>query len=104
MLLQFSVENHLSLRDRAQLSMVASSLKDVEVGLIRTPTLPNSLVLPSAIIYGANASGKSNLVSAMRWMRTAVLRSHSDGEPDGGVPRAPFALDPACAAKPTRTE
>jgi hypothetical protein len=42
-------------------------------------------------MYGANASGKSNLVSAIEFMRDAVVESHRHWEPDGGVPRVPFA-------------
>jgi AAA15 family ATPase/GTPase len=60
--------------------------------------------VPVAVIYGANASGKSNVVIALRWMRSAVLKSHSKGEPGGGVPRLPFALDDACASEPSTFE
>jgi energy-coupling factor transporter ATP-binding protein EcfA2 len=46
-------------------------------------------------IYGANASGKSNLLKAMSWMATAVRRSGVEWVPNGGVPRPLFKLDPA---------
>ena len=60
-------------------------------------------MLPAALIYGANASGKSNLVDSIRVMREMVLSSHRTGEPGGGVPlRHPFALDPANSLSPTR--
>jgi hypothetical protein len=101
MLLRFSVANHLSLRDAHALSLTASSLKDEDAGLIPCDAAPNGKLLPAAVIYGANASGKSNVVAALRWMRDAVLRSHSEGEPGGGVPRLPFALDDAYASKPS---
>jgi AAA15 family ATPase/GTPase len=94
MLLQFRAKNHLSLRDRQTLSLVASSLRDTEVGLIGPSS--QAKTLPAAIIYGANASGKSNIVDAIEYMRTAVLRSHREGTPGGGVPRTPFALDKTC--------
>jgi predicted ATPase len=51
--------------------------------------------IPVAAIYGANASGKSNLLAAMEYMRTAVLGSFSRWSPDGGVPRDPFAFGAA---------
>ncbi len=92
MLLRFGVANHLSIRDRQELSLVASPLRDDEAGLIDTPQ-PGLRLLPAALIYGANASGKSNFVASLRWLRGAVLRSHAEFRPDGGVPRRPFALD-----------
>ncbi|MEU7910134.1 AAA family ATPase [Microbispora bryophytorum] len=46
-------------------------------------------------IYGANASGKSNVLDALRWMNWAVKSSHTKWAPGGGVPRRPFLLDEA---------
>ena len=103
MLLRFGVSNRLSMRDRQELSLTASSLKDPTEGLIDCPSVPSGSVLPAALIYGANASGKTNFVDSIRVMREMVLTSHSKGEPGGGVPqRRPFALDPANAESPTR--
>ena len=102
MLLRFGVSNRLSMRDRQELSLTASSLKDPTGGLIDCPSAPSGSVLPAALIYGANASGKSNLVDSIRVMREMVLSSHRKGEPGGGVPtRRPFALDPANSLNPT---
>ena len=105
MLLRFVVSNHLSIRDRQELSLVASSLSDPEDGLIECASSPTGFVLPAAVIYGANASGKSNLVDALKTMRRMVLLSHSAGKPDGGVlGRQHFRLDGACAAAPSQFE
>ena len=105
MLLRFGVSNRLSMRDRQELSLTASSLKDATGGLIDCPSAPSGSVVPAALIYGANASGKTNLVDSIRMMRELVLGSHRKGEPGGGVPgRQPFALDPAHAESPTRFE
>lgn len=100
MLLRFGVTNLRSIRDRQELSLVASSLRDNPEGLIDTP-IPGVRVVPAVLIYGANASGKSNVVRALGWMRDLVLRSHSHGRPEGGMGRQSFRLDPACAAAPT---
>ena len=103
MLLRFRVSNRLSMRDPQELSLTASSLKDPTGGLIDCPAAPGGSVLPAALIYGANASGKTNLVDSIRVMREMVLSSHRTGEPGGGVPlRYPFALDPEMARSPTR--
>ena len=103
MLLRFGVSNRLSMRDRQELSLTASSLKDPIEGLIDCPSSPSGSVLPAALIYGANASGKTNFIDSLRVMREMVLNSHNKGEPGGGVPlRQPFALDPENAGSPTR--
>ena len=104
MLLRFGVSNHLSIRDFQELSFCASSLKDGDEGLIPCPTAPKGSVTRAAVVYGANASGKSNLVAAMRAMRKMVSFSQTREEPDSEVPRQPFRLDPACSAEPSRFE
>jgi uncharacterized protein len=100
MLLRFGVQNLRSIRDKQELSLVASSLDDMATGLIDCPAAGVHL-LPALVVYGANASGKSNLVNALRWMRHAVVFSHTRFDPDGAVPRQPFALDQAGRGAPT---
>jgi AAA15 family ATPase/GTPase len=80
--------------------MVASALKDEPEGLINAQELRGEAILPSAVIYGANASGKSNFVKALSHMRMLVLDSHRTGEPGEPIPLNPFALDPECAELP----
>ena len=94
MLLRFGVSNDLSIRDFQELLLTASSLKDADAGLIACPSAPTGHVVPAAVIYGANAAGKTNLYEAIYGMREMVLYSHTRGEPDGGVPHYPFLLDP----------
>ncbi len=102
MLLRFGVANHLSIRDKQELSLIAlSSIKDDEQALIETEADRTHRVLPAAIIYGANGSGKSNFTDALSWMSRAVLNSQRSGDPDKGVPRKPFKLDSACLRKPS---
>ena len=83
MLLRFGVTNRLSMRDQQELSLTTSSLKDPSGGLIDCPSAPSGSVLPAVLIYGANASGKSNLVNSIRVMKEMVLGSHRKGEPGG---------------------
>ena len=100
MLLRFGVSNHLSIRDPQELSFVATSLRDRDEGLIDCAAVHGTLV-PAIVIYGANASGKSNVVAAMQAMLTMILHSHTKGKPDGGVPRHAFRLDPDISQKPS---
>ena len=104
MLLRFGVANHLSLRGFQELSFAASSLKDPDQGLIACPPAPSGSVVPAAVIYGANASGKSNLMGALAAMRKMVLLSHTQGSPEGGVPRQPFRLDAESTGEPSLFE
>ena len=101
MLIRFSVENHLSIHKRQELSLVASSLKDRQDGLIPCDAVPTGKLLPLAAIYGANASGKTNIIRAITYFVDAVTLSHSSGRPDGPVRRYPFALDETAASAPS---
>ncbi len=101
MLLRFGAENFLSIREKQELVLTASSLKDREEGLIECGTASGRRVIPAAVIYGANASGKTNLLDAFLSLRRAVLHSHSSGEPGGSVPRTPFKLDPHWTKRPS---
>ena len=100
MLLRFGVSNHLSIHGYQELSLGASSLKDRDDGLIDCPAVGS--ILPAVVIYGPNASGKSNLVDALGTMQSMVLYSQVKGEPGGGVPRHPFRLDEAASRQPSR--
>ena len=56
----------------------------------RSPAAPRR-ILPVAALYGANASGKSNVLAALAFMKEAVVYSHRFWSPDEGIPRDPFA-------------
>jgi AAA15 family ATPase/GTPase len=104
MLLRFAVSNHLSIKDTQELSFIKSALKGPEDGLLSTPALPKDKVLTAAIIYGPNASGKTNLLNALAFMRSAILQSHSKWSPDAGIARSPFLLNKECKDSPSRFE
>lgn len=59
-------------------------------------------VLPALAVFGANGSGKTNLLRAMDDMRSHVLHSFRSNQPTGGVPRRPFRLDDRGPTQPTR--
>ena len=96
MLIEFRVENHRSLRDEQVLTMQAARGGDDTD--LRPRRVPRSAyaesLLPVAALYGGNASGKSNVLAALVYMRDAVILSHRSWSPDGGVPRDPFAWGP----------
>ena len=104
MLLRFGVSNHLSIRDFQALLLTPAALRENAGGLVECPAAPGGKLLPAAVIYGANASGKTNFIHSMMFMRRLVLVSHVGGKPGDDVPRYPFRLDPACIGMPTRFE
>ena len=71
MLIEFSVSNFLSFKDRKSMSLQATTIKDHPDSIITE----RYKLLKGAIIYGANASGKSNFVKAMSTMRRLILKS-----------------------------
>ena len=95
MLIRFAVENFLSFRNRQEISLVASTaLKESPDALISLREGGIDL-LRGAAIYGANASGKTNLLKALSFASWAVENSHVRWKPESGVPeRKPFLLAP----------
>lgn len=68
MIIEFSVENYRSFKDKCTLSMVAESSKS-KIDNVFEHTMANGetvRLLKSAVLYGANASGKSNLLKALQ--------------------------------------
>jgi len=87
MLIRFEFENFRSILEPVELSMVAVDTDRREAREI--PNLGESLLHVAAIL-GPNASGKSNIIEALVWLRDAVrssLRSWDDG-----IPVEPFAF------------
>jgi uncharacterized protein len=91
MLLRFKFSNFRSFRDEAEFSLVASGLDDSPNAAFEVPGLKER-VLPVAAIYGANASGKTNVIRALQFVWQAVLHSHRTWSPQGPIPREPFVL------------
>ncbi len=72
MLIRFSVENFKSFNDRQELVMIpAKKLKTNKEHVI---TLNKVSVLRNATIYGANASGKTNIIDAIRFAKHVITK------------------------------
>lgn len=94
MLLVFRVENYRSFGPPAELSMVAAPIdaKYPELDVDNVASVQGVRLLKSAAIYGANASGKSNLVKAFDLMRTMVLNSSHKMQQGDEIDVEPFRL------------
>ena len=87
MLVQFTFENFRSVRDTVTFSMVSGLHNQHSVLQAR-----NYSLLPSAVIYGANASGKSNILRALDYMKAMVLNSRKVFQSTDTLSHEPFRL------------
>lgn len=103
MLIEFSVSNFRSFRERQTLSMVAAprlrKRENVLTPVVNGEKLPD--LLKVAAIYGPNASGKSNLLKALSVIPILIKAAPTT---TNTIPVAPFRFDAELAAKPSRFE
>jgi AAA15 family ATPase/GTPase len=103
MLIEFSLSNYRSFRERQTFSMVAASRlhkkENTFKPIVKGEKLPALLKLVA--IYGPNASGKSNLIKALGVIKTIAHRSPNA---QSDLPVMPFRFDPLLATKPSRFE
>jgi len=98
MLIEFTIGNFLSIKTKKTLSLEATSIKEhLETNVMK---LDRFQLLKGAIIYGANAGGKSNLIKAMSTMRRIVKQSFDASSTDElGI--TPFLLSTETSDKPS---
>lgn len=106
MLLQFSIKNFRTFKDKATLSLIASNYdKDTREyeNIIIEETFGLRL-LKSAVIYGANASGKSKLLDALAFMRYFVINSSKETQKSEPIEVEPFRLSTETENEPSEFE
>ncbi len=91
MIISFSVQNFRSIREKITMDFNASSDKHLEEYFVYEIPKPKMRILRMAMIYGANASGKTNILKALDFLRDFVLSPVSDK--DEPIKYLPFALD-----------
>jgi AAA15 family ATPase/GTPase len=101
MLIRFTVSNYLSFNEEAEFSMIPGKCRSHTHHLVKGNKRSNINVLRAGVIYGANASGKSNLVKAMSFARNLIINGT---RPQKHIPRAHFKFDTSCVNKPSRFE
>ena len=100
MILEFSVKNFLSFKEKVTFSMIANSNKELNDNYVE---IGGNKVLKSAAIYGANASGKSNLFKILTLV-VLMLRSSNSVDINAKLPLIPFKLDKGSVNKPSEFE
>ena len=78
MLIRFSVENFLSFKDRIEFSMIPG--KGTLKLHHKTKAIKGISALKSSVIFGANASGKSNLIKAIDFGKKLILRGNKSDQ------------------------
>ncbi len=102
MLIEFSIGNFRSFKEKVTLSLEASPddwLEESHVAMAAGQRL-----LKSAAIYGANASGKSNYLAGMETFRQFVQKSSKESQMGEKIPVIPFRLHTATESAPTHFE
>lgn len=97
MILEFTVGNFLSFNDKKTISFEAKGISELKQNVI---VFEKYRVLRSAIIYGANSSGKSNLIKALDMMRDNILQSVKLNDSDD-LEYLPFLLSDFGELNPT---
>jgi len=104
MLIEFSVGNYRSFKEKVTFSMVAANLvaKDKKLDENNVFAVNEDLkLLKSAAIYGANASGKSNLAKALAFMADFMINSSRETQSVDEIAVEPFILSSETKDKPS---
>lgn len=105
MLIEFSVKNYRSFWESQALSMAAGPAKELRDENTFTPSSPElPRMLRSAVVYGPNGGGKSNLIKALSFMREFVLLSAKESQEGERIDMKPFLLHPDGSSRPSEFE
>jgi len=87
MLLEFSVSNFKSFKEKAVFSMIpAPKIKDLEYSIIKEKIAGKThKVLSSSVIYGPNASGKTNIITALYLLRKIIIKKNINEDEDNDL-------------------
>jgi uncharacterized protein len=106
MIIQFSVSNFKTFKEKATISLIASNYdkntRESE-NVVPIPTF-GIRILKGAVCYGANASGKSTFINALAFMKTFVTRSSIDSQKGDEINIDHFRLDPETDKGPSGFE
>jgi len=104
MLIEFSVTNFLSVREKATLRLDKTSGTELIDNTFKVDAPNTPSLLRGGAIYGANAAGKSNIIKAIDTMREITTYSASKYQAEDFLPIDPFRLDDTSADNPTEFE
>lgn len=98
MIISFSIENWMSFRDKVTFQMTASKERQ-HSGRVPKLAKYQTRILPIAVLYGGNASGKTNFFNAINFAKVLVVKGT---RPGSLIPVEPFRLDAKSVELPSR--
>jgi len=104
MLIEFSVANYRSFKEKVTFSMVAADLDGSDEKLKENNIFAvdeELSLVKSAAIYGANASGKSNIAKALNFMKNFMINSSKGTQSTDSIPIEPFRLSTETEHQPS---
>jgi len=105
MLIQFSVTNYRSFLTTQSLTLTANSATELqEENTFISPVSNLPRLLRSAVVYGPNAAGKSNLVQAIAFMKKFVLSSAKESQEGEKIDVTPFLFNRESRGNPSEFE
>lgn len=104
MIIEFKVGNFRSINNKQTFSMVASSSTELEDNLCVSDCNSKLRLVRTAVVYGANASGKSNLLSALLFMRMFIISSAKDTQQGEKIPVDRYSFDKLSINEPSEFE
>jgi uncharacterized protein len=104
MLVKFSFSNFKTFREEAALSLVASADTTRQSDNVVSNLPFNFNLLKSAVVYGANASGKSKMMEALSFMKQFAINSSIQSQKGQPIEVEPFLLDTVSSALPSLFE
>lgn len=104
MLVKFSVGNFLSFKEKVTIDLTAKPLSEYRNDNIMQSPLNELSLLKSIVVYGYNASGKSNLFKAIRFARRFIISSSKDFQANEEISVEQFRLSTENVFKPSHFE
>jgi uncharacterized protein len=101
MLLKFSVENYLSFKEPAIISFDPGTIKEYKENVFFPSFESSNPLLKCLGLFGKNASGKSNMIKAVAFMKDFVLNSSKESNATNLISATPFLLSTKTSNKPS---
>ena len=100
MLITFRFDNFMSFNAESELSLLAGQTRSFPEQVVKGKTRNDADILKASILYGANASGKSNIIKALDFAKETITQ----GLKNRATLNKWFRLDTANSLKPSRFE
>lgn len=101
MLLKFSVENYLSFKETASIGFDPGTIREYKENVFYPAFNKSTPLLKCLGVFGKNASGKSNIIKAVAFMKDMVLNSSKESNATKPIPTTAFLLSTKTPTKPS---